>query len=78
MCDRGTYALSGFSNNHYFLRNNVYKAMLERFYDVIVDEMWLAVCNPDNPRYIATNVQDMSAEATQLFSDREQELASCL
>jgi len=45
--------------NHYTIQLNTYKFILERHYDVKVDEMALVVLHPNNPSFIKMNVPDI-------------------
>jgi ATP-dependent DNA helicase PIF1 len=60
---------------HYSLQLNLYRIILEKFYDFRVTELFLVVCHPNNENYIKYEVDIMEKEANDLLEFRKQELA---
>lgn len=53
--------------NKYALQLNTYKRILEKSYNLVVDEMFLVVCHPSNDDYIRIDIPDMQAEIDAIF-----------
>lgn len=53
---------------HYSLQLNIYKRILEKNYDKIIDEMYLLWLHPNNKSYIEIKVPDLSTEIDNLFT----------
>lgn len=54
--------------NHYSLQLNVYRHILETWYDKEIVGMYLAVFHPDNDHYIVREVKRMEKEVTDLWN----------
>ncbi len=55
---------------HYSLQLNIYKTLLERNYDMKIDECWLVCLHPEKKQFERIKVVDMSEEVNQLFEER--------
>ena len=53
---------------HYSLQLNIYKRILEKNYDKIIDAMYLLWLHPNNKSYIEIKVPDLSTEIDNLFT----------
>uniref|UniRef100_A0A6C0DZX2 AAA+ ATPase domain-containing protein n=1 Tax=viral metagenome TaxID=1070528 RepID=A0A6C0DZX2_9ZZZZ len=60
----------------YSLQLNLYRMILETFYDFKVKEMFLIVMHPNNDNYIKIEVSDYKKEIEWLFAERCNELKS--
>lgn len=75
--DEGKYPLSHLPNAnywHYSLQLNVYKAILQKHYEIKIDEMKLVVFHPNNKTYQLIKVQDLQKEVEMMFEERAREL----
>ena len=61
---------------HYSLQLNTYKAIIERQYGFIVDELRLVCLHPDKKKYEVYDVPDLQSEVKELFAIRKQQLIS--
>jgi len=63
---------------HYSLQLNLYRILLETFYDQTVTDMFLVVCHPDNDNneYIKYPVKRMQREAVNLLKERAKQLVN--
>ena len=63
---------------HYSLQLNLYRILLETFYDQTVTDMFLVVCHPDNDNneYIKYPVKRMQKEAVNLLKERAKQLVN--
>ena len=52
---------------HYTLQLNIYKAMLERNYNIIIDSLYLVIIYPENKNYIKICVPIMNELINELF-----------
>ena len=61
---------------HYSLQLNLYRVILEKFYDIDVKDMFLIICHPDNKdgNYIKIPVNRMTKESEYLLDYRKQQL----
>jgi CRISPR/Cas system-associated exonuclease Cas4 (RecB family) len=57
---------------HYALQLNLYRAILETFYGMIVREMFLVILHPNQEKYIKIKIPRMQTEAHLLFEFRRQ------
>ena len=61
---------------HYLLQLNIYRYLLEKYYDVIVNGgMWIVVFHPDNDNYLEYEVSDYQWLVKRLFEEREAEVS---
>jgi len=65
---------------HYSLQLNLYRIILEKFYNKKIKDMFLIVLHPDNKddKYIKIKVERMEKEADLLLKFREKELSNNL
>jgi len=61
---------------HYSLQLNIYRRMLEMFYDVKVSELALVVLHPNNRSFKVIQLNMMEDEVTDMFAKRARDLAS--
>ena len=54
--------------NHYCLQQNIYKIILEKFYDIEVSQMLLVQLHPNLEKYNVFEVKDMEKEALDLLT----------
>lgn len=54
--------------NHYSLQLNVYKAILEKYTDYVVAELYLAVFHPDQSTYQMLPIENMQDETNNMFA----------
>ena len=59
---------------HYSLQLNLYRMILEKFYDLQVKEMYLVILHPDNKNYEKVKVKRMDKEGDFLFDFRLNQL----
>ena len=56
---------------HYSLQLNIYKKILEKNYDKVIDEMYLLSLHPNNSGYLKIKVPDLSEEVNNIFNLRK-------
>jgi len=56
---------------HYSLQLNIYKKILEKNYDKIIDEMYLLSLHPNNSNYIKIKVPNLTEEIKDIFNIRK-------
>ena len=59
---------------HYALQLNCYKAILEKYYDKNINELYLIILHPNNESYIKLKVPNLQKEINELFEIRKEEL----
>ncbi len=59
---------------HYSLQLNVYKYILERNYDVKIDDLYIVCLHPNQTSYIKMKIPNLKDEIDALFSKRLEEL----
>uniref|UniRef100_A0A6C0JXC4 PD-(D/E)XK endonuclease-like domain-containing protein n=1 Tax=viral metagenome TaxID=1070528 RepID=A0A6C0JXC4_9ZZZZ len=59
---------------HYALQLNIYKAILERNYNVVVEKLCLVCFHPDQYTYEVIEVADLKEEIDRLFEERKQSI----
>ena len=59
---------------HYSLQLNCYKAILEKYYNVKVGDLYLVVLHPDNNNFIKIKAADLQKEIDMLFELRLDDL----
>ena len=62
--------LQDHNKNHYFIQLNLYKYLLEKWYDVVVVGMEFVVFHPDNPTFLCFPVPDMEREVRDIVAWR--------
>ena len=53
---------------HYSLQLNIYKYILESEYNMIIDEMYIAIFHPNNSNYIKMEVNSMTDEISTIMA----------
>lgn len=60
---------------HYALQLNIYKAILERNYNVVIEKLCLVCLHPDQYTYEVIEVTDLKEEVERLFQERKQSIS---
>lgn len=67
----GMYPLTHIADSnywHYALQLNCYKAIIERNYELKIDEMKIAIFHPKNKKYLLYSIPNLQKEIKQMFS----------
>lgn len=59
---------------HYALQLNIYKAILERNYNVVVEKLCLVCLHPDQYTYEVVEMMDLNEDVERLFEERKKNI----
>lgn len=57
--------------NHYSIQLNIYKYILENYYNIKISRMMLVILHPNQDDYKTIDVKNMEEEVTSIFKDRK-------
>lgn len=63
---------------HYTIQLNIYKWILERYYNISIDEMYLLILHPNNSNYIKMKLNHLKEEIQDIMNARIARQASSL